>query len=119
MRMNGIPAPEPLDKEQLIEAALNMVADREESFEIACKEYAEAESEYRVQFAKAYLAAEGTEKARNSEAIIKVERFLRERDRTEAVKEFTREKLRDSQAAVSARQSLLNAALKTNATFSR
>lgn len=64
---------------------------------------------------KAYLAAEGTEKARNSEAIIKVERFLRERDRTEAVKEFTLHKLRDAQAAVSARQSLLAASLRTNA----
>jgi hypothetical protein len=79
------------DRDEQLEAALERVASLEEDFEKACVGYAEAESEYRVQFAKAYLAAEGTEKARNSDAIIKVERFLRERDGTEAVKEFTRE----------------------------
>lgn len=106
-----------MDKETAVESALDAVADREQAFGAACVAYAEAESEYRVQFARAYLAAEGTEKARNSEAIIKVERFLRERDRTEAVKEFTREALRDAQAAVSARQSLLAADIRTNRSF--
>lgn len=105
------------DREQILEDTLAIVADREQAFEDACVQYADAESEYRVRFAKAYLAAEGTEKARNSEAIIAVENFLRERDRLEAVKEFTKEKLRDAQAAVSARQSLLNADLRTNKAF--
>jgi hypothetical protein len=105
------------DKEQLLEAALDAVQDREAAYGKALGEYAEAESEYRVQFAKAYLAAEGTEKARNSDAILKVERFLRERDRTEAIKEFMRESLRDAQAAVSARQSLLSADVRTNRAF--
>lgn len=113
MRLSGIPT----TRDDDLEAALETVSSLEEDFEKACVGYAESESEYRVQFAKAYLAAEGTEKARNSEAIIKVERFLRERDRTEAVKEFTREKLRDSQAAVSARQTLLKANLETNQRF--
>ncbi len=104
----------PNDKEQALEQMLDAVADREQAFEEACTKYAEAESEYRVQFARAYLAAEGTEKARNSDAILKVERFLRERDRTEAVKEFCKEKLRDSQNAVQARMSLLYADVRTN-----
>jgi hypothetical protein len=106
-----------MDKEQALEATLDAIHDRETAFGKALADYADAESEYRVQFAKAYLAAEGTEKARNSEAIVKVERFLRERDRAEAVKEFTREALRDAQAAVSARQSLLSADVRTNRAF--
>ncbi len=105
------------DREQYVEKALDAVYDREQAFETACVQFAEAESEYRVQFARAYLAAEGTEKARNSTAILAVERYLRERDRTDAIKEFTKEALRDAQATVSARQSLLAAELRTNRAF--
>jgi hypothetical protein len=108
-----------MDRDEQLEAALERVSQLEEDFELSCVKYAEAETEYRVRFAKAYLSADGTEKARNSEAIITVERFLEERNRTEAVKEFTREKLRDSQAAVSARQTLLKANLDTNGAFAR
>lgn len=106
-----------MDREQLLEKELDRIAEIEADYAKACVEYAEAESEYRVQFAKAYLAADGTEKARNSEAVVAVERFLRERDRTEAVREFTRERLKDSQSAISARQSLLSAELRTNRAF--
>lgn len=105
------------DKDEQLEAALERVATLEEDFEKACIAHADAESEYRVQFAKQYLLAEGTEKARNSEAIVAVERFLRDRDSKEAIKEFTREKLRDAQAAVSARQTLLKSSLDTNRAF--
>jgi hypothetical protein len=108
---------EATDKEQQLEAMMDVVWDREEAFQTACLEYADAESEYRVRFSKAYLEAEGTEKARNAEAIIKVEKLLRERDRTEAVKDFTFQKLKDAQSAVSARQSLLNADTRTNKSF--
>lgn len=106
-----------MDREAQVEAALDAITDREQAFQFACIEFAEAESEYRVQFAKAFLKAEGTEKARHSTAIVEVERFLRERDKTEAVKEFTKEKLKDAQACVSARQSLLNADVRTNRAF--
>lgn len=106
-----------MDREQQLEKALNAVADREEAYQDACVKHAEAESEYRIQKSKEYLAAEGTEKAREATAIVKVERYLRERDRTEAIRDFTREKLRDAQSAVSARQSLLSAALRTNNAF--
>lgn len=105
------------DKEQNLENCLDAVADREKAYQEACEKHAEAESEYRIQKAKEYLAAEGTEKAREAAAIVKVEKFLRERDRTEAIRDFTREKLRDSQMATSARQSLLNADVRTNKAF--
>lgn len=106
-----------LDRDEQLEAALERVSVLEEDYEQALIKAAEAETEYRVRFAKAFLSADGTEKARNSEAIIAVERFLEERNRTEAVREFTREKLKDAQAAVSARQSLLSASLRTNNAF--
>lgn len=100
-----------------MEAALDRLPELEEAFQAACTDYATAESDYRIEFSRAFLRAEGTEKARNAEALIAVERFLRERDRTEAVKEFTKEKLRDAQQTVSAYQSLLNAQVRTNAAF--
>lgn len=106
-----------MDREEALEAALDAVQDREAAYGKALADYADAESEYRVQFAKAYLAAEGTEKARQSDAILKVERYLRERDKCEAVKEFMREALRDAQAAVSARQSLLSSSRRTSEAF--
>lgn len=113
MRMNGIPT----DRDEQLEAALERLPDLEDALQKACVDYAEAESDYRVAKAKAYLNAEGTEKAREAAAVIATERLLRERDRTEAVKEFTRERLRDAQQVVSARQSLLNAQVRTNAAF--
>lgn len=110
-------SPKILDKEQILEQALDVVTDREEAFETACIEFAEAESTYRILFAKAFLNAEGTEKARHNTAILAVEKQLRERDRSNAVKEFTFQKLKDAQMATSARQSLLSADLRTNRAF--
>lgn len=107
----------PSTHDEQLEAALERLPDLEEAFQAACVGYAVAESDYRIEFSRAFLRAEGTEKARNAEALLAVERFLRERDRSEAVKEFTKEKLRDAQQVVSARQSLLNANVRTNAAF--
>lgn len=103
-----------MDREQKLEQTLSTLADREEAFERACLDFADAESDYRVKLAKRFLAADGSVDARKSQAIIDVEKELRERDRTEAVKEFTKEKLKDAQTAVFARQSLLNADVRTN-----
>lgn len=97
-----------------LEKALALMADREAAFEEAIKEYFDAESDYRVQKARAYLEADGSIQAREAQAIIAAEKYLRERNRMEAVKEFTKEKLKDVQAAVSARQSLLTASRRTN-----
>jgi hypothetical protein len=113
MRMNGIP----MDRDDQLEAALDAVSTIQPDYETACIDHAEAESEYRIAKAKAYLNAEGTEKAREATAIVKTENLLRERDRTEAIRDFTRTKLKNAQDAVSARQSLLRADVKTNAAF--
>lgn len=107
-----------IDREQRLEQLLEgPLPEREAAFEESCKVFATAESDYRIAYAEAFLKAEGTEKARHSTATIEVEKFLRERDRAEAVKEFTREKLKDCQITISARQSLLYADVQTNKTL--
>lgn len=106
-----------LDRDEQLEAALDMLFDREKAYEDACKEFASAESEYRVQYAKEYLIASGAVEERKQTAMSKVARFLAERERTEAIRDFTKEKVRDAQLAVSARQSLLSSARRTNEAF--
>jgi hypothetical protein len=106
-----------MTRDEALETALDHIPALEDAFEMACKQFAESESEYRVRKSKAYLAAEGTEKAREAKAILDAERFLRERDKWEAVKEFTQTKIRDAQLVVSARQSLLTAEVRTNNVF--
>ena len=107
----------PTDKEQDLEAALNAVSEIEEGFEKVLTDAVNAKADDEIEYAKAFLKAEGTEKAREAQAKIDTERFKRERYRTEAVREFQRTKLQDAQAAVSARQTLLKANLRTNEAF--
>jgi hypothetical protein len=107
----------PIDKDEQLEKALTDVEAVEPDFEKALIDYAEAESNYRITKSEKYLAAEGTEKAREAQAILAVAKLLRERNRAEAVKDFLKMKLKDRQDAVSARQSLLSAEVKTNQRF--
>lgn len=106
-----------LDKDEQLEAALEAVAEIEPDFEVALLAYADAESLYRIRKAEEYLKAEGTEKAREAHAIIAVAKLLETRNRAEAVKDFLKAKVKDRQDAVSARQSLLAANVRTNKAF--
>jgi hypothetical protein len=105
------------DKDERLEQALADVAAIEPDFEKALLDYADAETNYRIAKSEKYLAAEGTEKAREAQSILAVAKLLRERNRAEAVKDFLKAKLKDRQDAVSARQSLLSAEVKTNQRF--
>lgn len=115
MRMDGIPT----TRDEQLEAVLERLPDLEKEYEDACKNYATAESDYRIEFSRAFLKAEGTEKARNADALIAVEKYLRERDRCEAVRDFTKEKIKDCQLVISARQSLLRVDVNTSSAFGR
>ena len=106
-----------LDRDEKLEAALADVASIEPEFEKALLDYATAETNYRIRKSEEYLKAEGTEKAREATAIVAVKKLLAERDRAEAVKDFLKVKIKDRQDAVSARQSLLSAEVKTNQRF--
>lgn len=105
------------DPERKLERALNALAEREQAYEAACHEFADAESEYRTQFAKEFLIASGAVEERKQTAMSKVARYLKDREKKEAIKDFTKEKVKDAQLAVSARQSLLSSARRTNEAF--
>jgi hypothetical protein len=107
----------PATKDDRLEQALDDVAAVEPDFEKALLDYANAETAYRVRKSEEYLKAEGTIQSREATAIVAVKQLLDQRNRAEAVKDFLKEKLRDRQAAVSARQSLLAAEVKTNQRF--
>jgi hypothetical protein len=107
----------PMDRDQQLEAALAIVESLEPEYEKALLAKFDAESDYKTFKAKAFLEADGTEKKREAESIVKTEKYLRERNRTEAVYLFLKEKLADAQNTVSARQSLLNSNKRTNAAF--
>ena len=105
------------DKDEKLEAALADVASIEPDFESALLTAAEAETDYAVAYSKAYLAADGSIQAREAAATIATERYLRAMNDAKAVKKFLEVKLKDRQDAVSARQSLLSAEVKTNRAF--
>jgi hypothetical protein len=105
------------DREQELDAALDRLFDRSAALEKALKDAAQAESDYRIEYAKEFLKAEGTIDQRKHTAILAVEKLLRERDRTEAVKDFTKEFTAAARIECSARQSLLSADTRTNKQF--
>lgn len=105
------------DRDERLEQALYAVEQMEPDYEKALIDAADAETRYRVRKAEEYLKAEGSIQAREAAAIIAVRQLLEERNRTEAVKDFLKVKMKDRQDAVSARQSLLSAEVKTNRAF--
>jgi phage I-like protein len=105
----------PTTREEQLEAVLDRLPFLEEAYEEACRDYAEASTNYRVAKAQAYLNAEGTIQQRENTATDKTANLLRERDRTEAIKEAVYMKLRDCQLVISARQSLLRVDMNTSA----
>lgn len=105
------------DRDERLEQALDAVVDIEPDFQNALLTAADADTDYEIAFAKAYLAAEGSIQARESAATVATQNYLKARNDAKAVKEFLRAKLKDRQDAVSARQTLLNADLRTNKAF--
>lgn len=105
------------DRDERLEQALGAVEQMEPDYEKALLDYADAETNYRVRKAEEYLKAEGSIQAREATAIIAVKQLLETRNRAEAVKDFLKAKMKDRQDAVSARQSLLSAEVKTNRAF--
>jgi hypothetical protein len=104
-------------KDDALEQALDAVAEIESEFEKALTDAANAESDYEIEYAKAFLKADGTEKAREAKAKGEVERFLRERFTKRAIRDFMKEKMHNRQTAVSARQTLLKSDQNTNKAF--
>lgn len=97
-----------------LEACLDAIWSREKDFETACTELADAEHAFKIEEAKKFLSGEGSVDARKAQALVASEHLHGDYLKKKAVKEFSREKLRDAQDALSARQSLLSYEAKTN-----
>ena len=103
-----------MDEIANLENALSTITERETAFETALQDDANAEHLYKTEKAKAFLAADGTEKAREAKAVVESSKYLLDHLKKKAIKEFVREKLKDAQEAQSARQSILSYRGKTN-----
>jgi len=96
------------------EKTLAEIWRREKAFGEAVQASADAEHLWKIEKAKAFLAADGTEKAREAKAMIDTEDLHKDFLTKQAAMRFLREKLRDAQSALSARQSLMSYDAKTN-----
>jgi hypothetical protein len=101
-------------RDQQLEKALTEIYNREQEFTKACTEEAEAEHAYKMKHAREFLQADGAVEQRKATALVACDVLYSDYLKKKAVKEFTKEKLRDSQDALSARQSLLSYEIKTN-----
>lgn len=97
-----------------LEKALLEMFRRESAFEDACMDLASAEHIFKMKQAKQIKLATGTVDEKKATALIECEVEHSAYKIAEAVKEALKEKLRDAQAAVSARQSILSAEAKGN-----
>lgn len=102
-----------------VEYAITEIQSRETVFKTALESDAEAEHRFKIGKAKAYLNAEGTEKAREATAILETSDLYLDHLKKKAVKEFTKESLRDAQDALTARQSILKYERETDFGASR
>jgi hypothetical protein len=77
-------------------------------FESAVRDAADKRTTYDVEYAKAYLSvAEGTQKQRESEAVLIVQDSMRDARIAEAVRDAFKERLRAIESTISVQQSRL------------
>jgi hypothetical protein len=97
-----------------IEAGISTLWDREKAFEDALQAHADAEHLFKVRNAEEFLKADGSVEARKAQALVNCKELHKDYLKKEAIATFTKEKLRDAQGALSARQSLLSYEARTN-----
>jgi hypothetical protein len=105
------PEPNAFDK---IEAILNILEEELTKNDKALKEQANAEADYKVAYAQAYMRASQnpdlkTVDAKNSQAVLDCEQQLKDRLMTTAVMEGQKQRMRFIQAELSSYQTLANA----------
>ncbi len=97
-----------------VESSITELYNRETEYGTALDDDATREHAYKMKKAEKFLAAEGTEKAREAQSVIDSGKEFLAHLKSKAVKEFTREKLKDSQQALSARQSILSSGSRSD-----
>lgn len=101
-----------------VEKVIGELAHREMSYITACTDVADAEHAYKMKLAREFVQAEGSVDLRKNLALIKCEEVYKEFLTATAVKDYTKEKLKDAQSVMSARQSLLTASVKGDWNYS-
>lgn len=102
-----------------VENSISEIYDREKAYETACVDEAEAEHTFKMKQAREFLDAEGSVEARKATALVACDTLYLDYLKKSAVRDFTKEKLRDSQQVLSARQSILSANVKSNNAYSQ
>lgn len=105
------------DRDERLEKALTDVEAIEPDFEKALNDEATKEHTFKIKQADEYLKASGTVDERKARALITCKDAYLAHLKAVAVKDFLKVKIKDRQDAVSARQSLLSSARRTNERF--
>jgi hypothetical protein len=95
-----------------VEKVIGELATRESSYITACTDVADTEHAYKMKLAREFVKAEGSVDLRKNLALIECNEVYKEFLTATAVKDYTKEKLKDCQSVLSARQSLLTASVK-------
>jgi len=104
-----------MDNTKNLENALSQLWEREKDFGSSLDDAAEKEHKYKMKFARSILTADGKNaETREAQALIECEEEYEAHLKAKAVATFTKEKLKDCQDALSARQTLLSYEVKTN-----
>jgi len=95
-----------------VEKVITELYGRETAYTSACNKLADAEHAYKVDLAIEFGKADGSVDVRKNLALIACKVSYKAYLQAEAVKDYTKELLRDAQQVLSARQSLLSASVK-------
>lgn len=101
-----------------VEKVITELYSREELYKSACTKQADAEYTYKTKSAVEFNGAEGSVDVRKNLALIACKDQYKAYLQAEAVKDYTKEMLRDAQQVLSARQSLLSASVKSDFGYS-
>lgn len=102
-----------------IQKSLSEIWKREQAYVKACEDDAVDEHAYKIAKATAFLASEGTEKAREAESVVATNEAYLKHLKSKAKVMYMKEKLKDAQQALIARQSILSFETKTNDAYRR
>jgi len=101
-----------------LEQSLTELYSREQEYGKALDDDADAEHAYKMKYSQEFLSSDGSNADKcKADAIVKSADELKRHLKAKAIKDFTYEKLRDSQSAMSARQSLLTASVKSDLSY--
>ncbi len=95
-----------------VENVIRELYTRETAYTESCNQLADAEHAYKVALAVEFGKADGSVDVRKNLALIACKEQYKAYLQADAVKDYTKELLRDAQAVLSARQSLLSASMK-------